>query len=180
MIAMDASEIDSQLNTAKASVRVVIETPQGSRAKYAFDPETGLFRLSGLLPEGFAFPLDFGFIPQTLAEDGDPLDVLVLNDEPGVVGCLLTVRVVGAIVGDQTEAGTTVRNDRLVAVYEKSIRYSQVTQIKDLGARFVDNLEAFWISSNDAKGRTYTVQAVCDAAAAIDLIERAATAKRQG
>jgi inorganic pyrophosphatase len=68
---------------------VIVETPKGSRVKYAFDFETGFFILSQALPEGMMFPFNFGFIPQTLAEDGDPLDVLILNEEPVVSGCLL-------------------------------------------------------------------------------------------
>ena len=60
---------------------VVIETPKGSRNKFDYDPELGLFRLGGVLPLGAVFPFDFGFVPSTLGGDGDPLDVLTLMDE---------------------------------------------------------------------------------------------------
>jgi len=63
-------------------IKVVIETPKGSRNKYAFDPEERTFTLKKVLPAGMTFPYDFGFVPSTLAEDGDPVDVLVLMDEP--------------------------------------------------------------------------------------------------
>ena len=73
-------------------VQVVIETPKGSRNKYSFDAEQKIFELAKVLPTGMAFPFDFGgFIPSTLAEDGDPTDVLVLMDEPAFPGCLLEI-----------------------------------------------------------------------------------------
>ena len=71
------------------AIQVIIETPKGSRNKYAFDPEQRVFQLKKVLPTGMAFPYDFGFIPSTKAEDGDPVDVLVLMDEPAFPGCAL-------------------------------------------------------------------------------------------
>ncbi len=70
-----------------AALQVIIETPKGSRNKYAFDESQGMFLLKKVLPAGMAFPYDFGFVPSTRAEDGDPVDVLVLMDEPAFVGC---------------------------------------------------------------------------------------------
>jgi len=72
-----------RLLTKKGSLQVVIETPKGSRNKYAFDEKQKIFALKKVLPAGMAFPYDFGFIPSTIAEDGDPVDVLALMDEPG-------------------------------------------------------------------------------------------------
>ena len=63
-------------------LRVVIETPKGSRNKFAFNPDERIFELKKVLPAGMAFPYDFGFVPSTKADDGDPVDVLVLMDEP--------------------------------------------------------------------------------------------------
>jgi inorganic pyrophosphatase len=83
-------------------LQVVIETPKGSRNKYSFDPEQHIFVLKAALPAGMSFPYDFGFVPQTLAQDGDPLDVLVLMDEPAFPGCALLVRLIGVIEGEQT------------------------------------------------------------------------------
>src|SRR5437868_2892564 len=90
----------------KRQCRAIIETPKGSRNKFKYDPESNLFELAGLLPEGMLFPYDFGFIPSTLG-DGDPLDVMVLLDEPAHVGCLLDVRIVGVIEATQTQDGET-------------------------------------------------------------------------
>ena len=96
-------------------VRVVIDTPAGSRNKYKFDPELGLFKISRILPVGMSFPFDFGSIPRTEAEDGDALDVLVLSEAPLFVGCLVHVHLIGVIRTTQTERGKSIRNDRLVA-----------------------------------------------------------------
>jgi inorganic pyrophosphatase len=98
----------------KKCLNTIIETPKGSRVKYSYDPESGFFILSKSLPAGMAFPFNFGFIPKTLAEDGDPLDILVLNDEPLISGCLLKVRPIAILEATQTEHGRAVRNDRLI------------------------------------------------------------------
>ena len=73
-------------------VEVIVETPQGSRNKYKIDPKSGRIRLDRMLFTSTVYPLDYGKIPQTLAEDGDPLDMLVWLDEPTFPGCLITVR----------------------------------------------------------------------------------------
>src|ERR1700761_4836913 len=96
------------------NLNVVVETPKGSRVKFAFDEESGFFVLSKALPEGMVFPFNFGFVPKTLAEDGDPLDVLVLNEEPLIAGCLLKVRPIAVVKATQVENGNEVRNDRII------------------------------------------------------------------
>jgi inorganic pyrophosphatase len=80
---------------------VVVETPKGSRNKYAFHPDNRVFELKKVLPAGMALPYDFGFLPSTKGGDGDPLDVLVLMDEPAFPGCVLKCRVIGVIEGEQ-------------------------------------------------------------------------------
>src|ERR1043166_1586158 len=100
----------------KKCVNAVIETPKGSRVKYSYDEETGLLRLKKALPEGMVFPFNFGFIPGTKAEDGDPLDVLIVNEEALVPGCLVEARPIAVIEAKQgKKGGKQVRNDRLVA-----------------------------------------------------------------
>src|SRR5436190_11771989 len=88
-------------------INAVIDTPKGSRKKYKYDEDLGLFLLRKELPRGASFPYDFGFIPGTRGEDGDPLDVLVLTDEPSFPGCLARVRLIGVIEAEQTEKGKT-------------------------------------------------------------------------
>src|SRR3954471_3852554 len=103
----DLTALPNRLDPKKCQCRAIIETPKNRRNKFDYDPDSNLFELAGLLPEGMAFPFDFGFIPSTLGGDGDPLDVLVLMDEPAHVGCLLNVRVIGVIEAEQAEDGKT-------------------------------------------------------------------------
>src|SRR6202046_3725707 len=100
----------------KKMLRVIIETPKGSRNKFAFNADDHIFELKKVLPAGMAFPYDFGFVPRTKAEDGDPTDVLVLMDEPAFAGCVLKCRLVGIIEGEQIEGKEKLRNDRIVAI----------------------------------------------------------------
>jgi inorganic pyrophosphatase len=93
----DISQLPHELDTKKRECKAIIETPKGRRNKFKYEPGSGLFSLSNLLPRGFSFPFDFGFIPSTLAEDGDALDALVLMDEPAHFGCFLKVRLVGVV-----------------------------------------------------------------------------------
>jgi hypothetical protein len=89
---------------------------RGCRNKFAYDPEQSIFALKKVLPAGMVFPYDFGFLPSTLAPDGDPIDVLLLMDEPAFPGCAVKARLVGVIEGERVDGKTTTRNDRLVAV----------------------------------------------------------------
>jgi inorganic pyrophosphatase len=109
-----------------------------------------------VLPSGAVFPFDFGFVPSTIGGDGDPLDVLVLMDEPAFTGCLLTARVIGVIEASQTEReGETTRNDRLIAVAAKSHTHAHVRSLADLNDNLVDEIEHFFISYNTIKGKLF-------------------------
>lgn len=137
-------------------LNVVIETPRGRRNKYSYDHATGLFRLDGVLAAGAVFPFDFGFLPGTLAEDGDPLDVLVLMDEPAFPGCLVPARLLGVIEAEQTERdGATMRNDRLIAVAERDPLYGEFHSLASLGERTVGQIEHFFVSYNQIAGKRF-------------------------
>jgi inorganic pyrophosphatase len=136
---------------------VVIETPKGSRNKFAFDAEQRVFELKKVLPAGMTFPYDFGFIPSTKAEDGDPVDVLVLMDEPAFPGVLLKCRVVGIIEGEQGKKKNKERNDRIVAVEDQNHSYAHVKHIDDLGKMFVRELEEFFVNYHDLQGKKYSI-----------------------
>ncbi|UOQ53412.1 inorganic diphosphatase [Hymenobacter cellulosivorans] len=154
-------------------LHVVIETPKGSRNKFAYDPETQLFKLKGTLPEGSSFPYDFGFVPSTLGADGDPLDVLVLMDAPGFAGCLLEARLIGAIEADQTEDGHTERNDRLLAVSASSRQHQHIREITDLTPQLLHEIEHFFKSYNEAAGRGFQPVRRAGAKRAHTLVEKA-------
>jgi inorganic pyrophosphatase len=101
----------------KKCVNVIVETPKGSRVKYSFAPESGLFCVKRALPEGMMFPFNFGFVPSTLADDGDPLDILIINQEPLVCGCLIKAELLAVIKAEQKEQdGKTNRNDRIIGM----------------------------------------------------------------
>ena len=117
-------------------LRVVIETPKGSRNKYDYDPECDCLDLATALPEGMSFPYDFGFVPSTLGEDGDPLDILILMDVPVVPGCVIRARPVGAIEAKQKAKGEEwERNDRLIAV----ATHAQTHRRLERNRKFVDS-----------------------------------------
>ncbi|HEY4676287.1 MAG TPA: inorganic diphosphatase [Candidatus Angelobacter sp.] len=140
-------------------VQVVIETPKGSRNKYAWDPDQQIFALKKVLPEGMAFPYDFGFIPSTKGEDGDPIDILVLMDQPVFTGCLVKTRLIGVIEGQQTEKGKSHRNDRLLAVAESSHTHSDINSINDLNKELLKELERFLVNYHSNDGTEFKVLA---------------------
>ena len=136
----------SKLDPYRENVlQVVIETPKGSRNKYAYDEERGCFQLKKVLPAGMVFPYDFGFVPSTKAADGDELDLLVLMDEPAFPGCVLGVRLIGVITGeDKLESGETQRNDRLLGVATASDLYADIQHVDDLPEPLLRHMEEFF------------------------------------
>jgi len=146
----------SPFDEESGDLNVIVDTPKGSRNKYKFDEEKGIFKLGGVLPVGAYFPFDFGYIPNTLGGDGDPLDVVVLMDEPAFCGCLIAARLIGVIEANQTERnGKTERNDRLIAVSADSRLHEDIKSINDLSEKLVDEIEHFFISYNEAKGKKF-------------------------
>jgi inorganic pyrophosphatase len=139
------------------NVQVVIETPKGSRNKYAFDPKQRVFMLKKVLPEGMVFPHDFGFIPSTEAEDGDPIDVLILMDQSAFSGCVVQARLIGVIEGEQTKDGKSERNDRLLAVAETSHTHSDVKSIKDLNNSLLLEIEKFFVNYHADDAQNFKV-----------------------
>ena len=136
-------------------LNVIIETPRGCRNKYSYDEKRRLFKLGSILPAGAVFPFDFGFIPRTVGEDGDPLDVLVLMDEPAFSGCFVAARLLGVIEAMQTEDGETGRNDRLIAVSANAETHRDVKSLGDLNKKLVDQIEHFFVSYNLEKGKKF-------------------------
>ena len=138
-------------------VNAIIDTPKGSRNKFKYDEKSGLFKLGGALPLGAVFPFDFGYIPSTKGGDGDPLDILVLMDEPAFPGCLVKAKLIGVIEAEQTEEKKTTRNDRLIAVAADSRNHSHVRFLGDLNSNLVHEIERFFISYNETKGKRFKV-----------------------
>ncbi len=141
--------------------RVVIETPRGSQNKYKYDDHLGSMMLSTVLPQGMSFPYDFGFLPQTRGEDGDPLDVLLLMDEPAFPGCVVPARFIGVIEARQSEKGKKPeKNDRLVAVPVKCRRYDGCKSLKKIDPDHLHEIEEFFVSYNRTRGKRFEVTGV--------------------
>src|SRR5215472_1679748 len=137
-------------------LRVVIETPKGCRNKYDYDPDCDCLELATVLPEGMSFPYDFGFVPSTLGEDGDPLDILVLMDAPVVPGCVIRARPIGAIEAKQRAKGEDwQRNDRLIAVATHAQTHENVKSLEDLRPHLIDEIKAFFVEYNRLRGRKF-------------------------
>jgi inorganic pyrophosphatase len=141
-------------------LRVVVETPKGSRNKFAFDPDERIFELKKVLPAGMTFPYDFGFVPSTKADDGDPIDVLVLMDEPAFAGCVLSCRPIGVIEGEQGNKKDKERNDRIIAVEKDAHSWEYIKTIDDLGKEFCRELEEFFVNYHKLSGEQYRVLGV--------------------
>lgn len=137
-------------------INAIVETPKGSRNKYAYDEKTDLIRLKKPLPAGMVFPFDFGFIPSTIAEDGDPMDILVLTDAPTFPGCLVESKVLGIIKVEQVKKGEKVRNDRIIAVQLNSRMYSSANNIDDLPDGLVKEIVNFFASYNNVSEDMFT------------------------
>jgi inorganic pyrophosphatase len=154
---MDLSSLPNLLDKKTCECRAIVETPKGRRNKFDYDPQIEAFKLGGLLAEGLSFPFDFGFVPSTLAEDGDPVDVMVLMDEPAHVGCVLDVRIIGVIEAEQTEDGKTVSNHRLVAVAIHSYNHQHKTTLSQVNKSTIEQVEEFFITYNKSRGKKFRI-----------------------
>lgn len=154
-------------------LQVIIETPKGSRNKFAFDPRQRIFRLKSVLPAGMAFPYDFGFLPKTLAADGDPLDVLLLMDEPAYPGVAVRSRLIGVIEGEQLNGSKKIRNDRLLAVAEANHQYANIKTLNDLPGPFLHELEEFFVNYHRQEGKEYKLLGCKGIGSAMRLIQEA-------
>ena len=141
-----------------ACVDVVIETPKGSAQKYDYDPSSHFFKLKKILPSGMVFPYDFGFVPDTKGEDGDPLDVIVISEFNSFPGCLIRCRIIGGIKAEQSEAKgkkQKIRNDRFIAIPKCSNIFEKVKSVNDLPEAIIKELEDFFIDYNKIEGKEF-------------------------
>lgn len=159
------------------TITAIIETPKGSGYKYNYDFVSGYFKLSKVMPAGLVFPFDFGYIPETIGEDGDPVDVLVISEWQTFMGCAVDCRIIGGIKASQQERdGERMRNDRIIAVPIVSVQYAAVKSMRDLPKGMIDELEKFFKNYNDQAGKSFIplerltpLQASSIVAAAADL-----------
>jgi inorganic pyrophosphatase len=165
--------IPTMVPKEKELVFAVIETPAGVRHKYAFEPEYGIMRLKSTLAEGLMWPYDYGFIPQTLGDDGDPIDVLVLNDAPTFSGCLLEVRIIGGILIKKND----VENNRLVACPRRrkgiALKTDAFDKLDDMPDETVKGIERFLVEYSEEEGNKISLGGKCSRKEAYDLIKSA-------
>jgi inorganic pyrophosphatase len=150
-------------------VEVIVETPAGSRTKYAWKPDKERFEARKVLPLGLSFPFDFGFIPATKASDGDPLDVCVLADAPLSVGSSVQCRVLGAFCV-KTDGE---RNDRIVAVPTIAIRGADWKDLNEIGGTWKDEIGDFLRSYVEREGRSYELVKVVGRTEALAIVKKA-------
>lgn len=153
---------------------VVVETPKGSRTKFAYDPETGLFLAKKLLAIGFAFPFPFGFFPSTKAEDGDPLDVLLITDADLPTGSLVRCRLLGGIAVEERKEGYSIRNDRLLAVPLLLHQDRPPFELSDMPAAELKEIEDFLVAYQAADGKDAKVLGRLHKAEAESAVRKAA------
>src|SRR5580692_1061015 len=151
-------------------VNAIIETPKASRHKYALMPEYGIIAFHDVLPEDLEWPYDYGFIPQTLAPDKDPVDILIVNRDGLFSGCLIQARVIGAI--RETKYG--IENDRLIAVPLHSpgtpLATDAYTEISDLPEGTLEGIKSFLVGYSSGQGHAIKISAVVGAREAMKTI----------
>lgn len=150
---MNLSAIDPGPDCPR-SVRMIVEIPKGSVNKYEYDINLGVFRLDRTLYSPIHYPADYGFIPGTIAEDGDPMDILSMTDEPGIQGCLIEVRPLGVL-----EMIDTAQTDRkILAVPVRNPRYDQICEIGQLAEHIRSEIEHFFNIYKDLEGKRVETQ----------------------
>jgi inorganic pyrophosphatase len=139
--------------TEDGDVNVVVETPRGSRAKFAYEPKLETFILSKSLLTGLTYPHDWGFVPSTKADDGDPLDIMVIHDAATFPGIVLTCRIIGILQIEQMSKGKAERNDRLFAVPRRSHAELGLRDVRDLSEPIQQELEKFFAATDELEDK---------------------------
>jgi inorganic pyrophosphatase len=140
------------------TVTALIECPKGYNQKFDYEPQEKRFKLSKILPAGLIFPFDFGMLPGTKGEDGDPLDIIVISESATFPGCLVECRIIGALKAEQTERdGDTVRNDRFIGIPQMSQMFANIQTLEQLPEGIVNQLEAFLKNYNEQAGKQFWV-----------------------
>ena len=165
-------KLPSPLSKHEEHINAVIETPKDCEAKYNYDPETEMFTLKKILPKGMVFPFHFGFIPSTKAEDGDPVDVLVLLDERSWPGCIVECDLIGVMEAEETKDGETVRNDRLIATAKASEKYNEIKDLTSMDNYLVKEIENFFNNYCNLQKKELKVIAKKGPKEAMDLLKK--------
>jgi inorganic pyrophosphatase len=156
---------------------MVVETPRGSGIKFAYDCENGTFNWSRPLIGGMTFPYDFGFLPQTVAGDGDALDAMLLTDTASHPGIVVPARVLGALRVEQLREGQPAKqNDRIMLMPLNEHRSAHIGDVAALPARVREELEEFFLASLRLTGKTIEFRGWANASEAREIINAASAA----
>ncbi|MDW6023397.1 inorganic diphosphatase [Mesorhizobium sp. BAC0120] len=158
--------------TTKGLIRVVVETPRGAAAKFAYEPETQTFGYKRPLPVGMIYPYDWGFVPSTLGDDGDPLDGLVIHQAATAPGIVIKCDLLGALcVKQKDQDGIVVRNDRYVFSPHKEDAADEQVAAAGVPDRLRREIEQFFLSSVVGTGKTIKFKGWHDTREALDSIK---------
>lgn len=156
-------------NLAPRIVNAIIEIPQGSRAKYEIDKESGLLRLDRIIYSSFYYPCNYGFIPQTYGGDKDPLDILVITTQPVQALCLLNAKVVGVM--QMIDSGDA--DDKIISVAANDPGVNHYNNIEELPKHFFDELRHFFEEYKKLEKKTVKVEEFGDKATALKVVQDA-------
>ncbi|NJR38505.1 MAG: inorganic diphosphatase [Leptolyngbyaceae cyanobacterium CSU_1_4] len=155
-------------------LNVIIEIPAGSKNKYEFDKELNAFILDRVLSSSVQYPLDYGFIPNTLGDDGDPLDGIVMMDQPTFPGCIIAARPIGML--EMVDGGD--RDEKILCVPDKDPRYAHVKSLKDVAPHRLEEVAEFFRTYKNLEKKVTEIlgwQDVDQVAALVDLCIKAAS-----
>lgn len=167
--------------TDAGDVYVVVETPRGSRAKFDYDRKLKTFTLSKSLLTGLSYPHDWGFVPSTEADDGDPIDVMVVHDAATFPGTVLACRIIGILQIEQKSKGKRERNDRVFAVPKDSHSEQALKDVRDLSKPIQQELEKFFKATDELEDKELEIMGWKGPKAALEAIKDAGKAfKKNG
>ncbi|MEA5464262.1 inorganic diphosphatase [Leptothoe sp. PORK10 BA2] len=144
---MDLSRIPAQ--PKPGLINVLIEIAGGSKNKYEFDKDINAFALDRVLFSSVQYPYDYGFVPNTLADDGDPLDGMVLMDEPTFPGCVIAARPIGML--EMIDGGD--RDEKILCVPDKDPRYVGIKTLDDVAPHRLDEISEFFKSYKNLENK---------------------------
>ncbi len=148
-------------------INVLIEIPGGSKNKYEFDKEMNAFALDRVLFASVKYPYDYGFVPNTLADDGDPLDGMVMMDEPTFPGCVIAARPIGMLL--MIDGGD--RDEKILCVPAEDPRYNEVKSLKDVAPHRLEEIAEFFRTYKNLEKKVTEIQGWKDVEAVTPLVE---------
>ena len=159
------------------TIKVIVETPKGSQFKYKYDPKKEWFTVHKALPIGLSFPYDFGYIPETEGDDGDPLDVLVFSEFSFIQGSMLECRIMGSMKAEQTDHEKTIRNDRIFAYPDLKGFYPVYDEMEDIQKEKLKEIENFFIYYNAIQKKTFKPLGILNAKETLKIIKQQSAVK---